>query len=116
MQARMKLQPSRDPRQSARAVCDLDQAQVKATLGARTTETLRAHGLTQIAAAELLGVDRPKISRLIRGQLAEFSAPRLLRFLAMLEQDIEIIVRTPAAQAQAGVRQLRVVANGGSRS
>lgn len=64
----------------------------------------------------MLGVDQPKISRLIRGQLADFSTPRLLRFLALLGQDIEIVVRTPAAEAQAGVGQLRVVANGGPRS
>ena len=116
MQARTKPRPNRDRRLNARAACDLDQAHVKATLGARIIETLRIHGLTQIAAAELLGVDQPKISRLIRGQLADFSTPRLLRFLTLLGQDIEIVVRAPAIEAQAGVGQLRVVATNETES
>jgi predicted XRE-type DNA-binding protein len=116
MQPRTKSQPCHDSRQGARVVCDLDQAHVKATLGARVTETLRTNDLTQIAAAELLGVDQPKISRLIRGQLGDFSTPRLLRFLVLLGQDIEIVVRTPAVQAQTGVGQLRVLTNNGTDS
>lgn len=113
MQARANSRPNRH---NARATYDLDQVHVKATLGARITEMLRTNGLTQAAAAELLGVDQPKVSRLIHGQLADFSTPRLLRFLALLGQDIEIVVRTPRAQAHAGVGQLRVVANDGQGS
>jgi len=110
----MKPLPNHDRRRRALAVGDLGQADVKAALGARFTETLRANGLTQIAAAELLGVDQPKISRLIRGHLVDFSAPRLLRFLALLGQDIEIVISAPTVQAPAGVGQLRVVAKNGT--
>ncbi len=113
MQARPKSQAYRDSHQGARAVCELNQDHVKATLGARLTETLRINGLTQVAAAKPLGVDQPKTSRLIRRQLADFSTPRLLRFLALLGQDTEIVVRTPVMPTQAGAGQLRVATNGG---
>jgi predicted XRE-type DNA-binding protein len=60
-------------------------------------------GLTQSAAARLLGVDQPKVSALARGQLGGFSVERLLRFLLALQRDIEITVR-PAARANAAGR------------
>jgi len=44
-------------------------------------------------AAKLLGVDQPKISRLLRGQLKEFSMTRLLGFMLRLDRDIEIHIK-----------------------
>lgn len=116
MLAQTRPSTSHSDRQSARSICDLDHAHVKATLGIRIIETLSQNGLTQSAAAQLLGVDQPKVSRLMRGQLEDFSTPRLLRFLALLGQDIEIIVSTPTLPANTGIGQLRVVANNGPQS
>ena len=48
--------------------------------------------MTQVEAAELLGIDQPKVSRLVCGQLAGFSIDRLLRFVTLLGSDIEITV------------------------
>lgn len=52
--------------------------------------TLRRRGLTQKAAAEILGVDQPKISALLRGRLSAFSVDRLIRYLVALGKDIDI--------------------------
>jgi len=41
--------------------------------------------LTQVRAAKLLGIDQPKVSKLRRGQLREFSTERLFRFLTALD-------------------------------
>ncbi|NEO66965.1 MAG: XRE family transcriptional regulator, partial [Moorea sp. SIO4G2] len=41
-------------------------------------------GMTQAAAAKVLGVDQPKVSALINGKLAGFSIVRLFRFLNAL--------------------------------
>jgi predicted XRE-type DNA-binding protein len=44
----------------------------KAELASRVGQVLRERSLTQAAAAELLGVDPPKVSRLLRGYLTNF--------------------------------------------
>jgi predicted XRE-type DNA-binding protein len=44
-------------------------------------------------AAELLGVDQPKVSALLNGRLAGFSTERLFRFLNALGRDVEIVVK-----------------------
>ena len=49
--------------------------------------------LTQAAAAELLNIDQPKVSALVRGRLAGFSLDRLVRFLVLLGSDVEIVVK-----------------------
>ena len=76
-------------------VKDPEEALAKAELAARITETIRARKLTQTAAAELLGVDQPKVSKLVRGDLYGFSSDQLFRFLTALGQDVEITVTSP---------------------
>jgi transcriptional regulator with XRE-family HTH domain len=49
-------------------------------------------GLTQTAAAELMGIDQPKVSALLNGRLANFSSERLMRLLIALGHDAEIAV------------------------
>jgi predicted XRE-type DNA-binding protein len=68
---------------------------LKAQLALRIAETLKARKLTQGAAAEVLGIDQPKVSKLVRGQLYGFSSDQLLGFLTALGQDVEIVVRVP---------------------
>ncbi|MBI3899572.1 MAG: XRE family transcriptional regulator [Gammaproteobacteria bacterium] len=72
-----------------------DEALAKAQLAARIGEILEIRKLTQSAAAELLGIDQPKISALIRGRLRGFSYERLLKFLTDLGCDVEIVVTRP---------------------
>lgn len=65
----------------------------KADLVLRIAEGIRARKLTQAKAAKLFGIDQPKISRLLRGQLAGFSTDKLIHFLTLLGQDVVIVVR-----------------------
>jgi len=51
-------------------------------------------GLTQTAAAEVLQIDQPKVSALVRRRLAGFSLDRLVRFPVLLGSDVEIVVKT----------------------
>lgn len=61
---------------------------------ARQINTIINHrGLKQIEAAELLGVDQPKISAISHGQLSGFSLERLIGYLNRLDQDVKIIVK-----------------------
>jgi predicted XRE-type DNA-binding protein len=70
-----------------------DERLAKAELAIRIAATIKARKLTQIAAAEVCGIDQPKISKLMRGDLYGFSTDQLFRFLTALGQDVEIIVR-----------------------
>ena len=49
-------------------------------------------GLTQAAAAKVLGIDQPKVSALLRGKLTGFSTERLIKFLNALGRDVQIVV------------------------
>jgi predicted XRE-type DNA-binding protein len=71
---------------------------VKAKLAHRICELIAERGLTQTKAAQIMGLDQPKISALMRGKLRGFSAERLFRYLNDLGQEVEIIIR-PAQPA-----------------
>lgn len=65
----------------------------KAKLAAKIIELIKKRRLTQKQAAALLEIDQPKISALYHGRLSGFSMLRLIRFLNLLEQDVEIFIR-----------------------
>jgi predicted XRE-type DNA-binding protein len=70
-----------------------EEALAKAELAHRIIVLIQERGLTQAQAAQLLKIDQPKVSALVRGRLAGFSIERLLRFLLLLGQDIQISVQ-----------------------
>jgi predicted XRE-type DNA-binding protein len=80
-------------------IADPEETLVKAELAHAITTLVSARHLTQTQAAELLGIDQPKVSALKRGRLSGFSVDRLLRFLLALDRDVEIVV-TPKKQAR----------------
>lgn len=80
---------------------DDNERTVKAQLANAVVAAIDSAGLTQTAAALLMGVDQPAVSRLRRGRLSGFSAARLFRFLRLLGRNVEIVVR---ARADSGVR------------
>ncbi len=61
-----------------------DEMLMKAELVRQITELVNQRKLNQIQAAEVLGIDQPKVSALMRGQLTGFSTERLFRFLNAL--------------------------------
>ncbi|HJU44258.1 MAG TPA: helix-turn-helix transcriptional regulator [Vicinamibacterales bacterium] len=81
------------------------EALAKAELARKIAELIGKRRLTQAAAAELLKVDQPKVSALVRGRLAGFSLDRLVRFLVQLGSDVEIVVK-PRSRA---TRRARVI-------
>jgi predicted XRE-type DNA-binding protein len=64
----------------------------KAELARQINKIIKNLSLTQKEAAKLLNIDQPKISYLNKGLLTTFSIERLLKFLALLNQDIEIVI------------------------
>jgi predicted XRE-type DNA-binding protein len=80
-------------------LADADLLQAKADLVHQISTIIEERGLTQVQAAEVLGVTQPKISALLHGRLEGFSMDRLVRFLNALDQDVKISVR-PKAKAR----------------
>ncbi|MBN3896088.1 MAG: XRE family transcriptional regulator [Nostoc sp. NOS(2021)] len=66
---------------------------LKAELVRKISEIITNLNLTQVQAAEILGIDQPKVSLLIRGRLSGFSTDRLIAYLNKLGSDVEIIVK-----------------------
>jgi predicted XRE-type DNA-binding protein len=52
-------------------------------------------GWTQARAAQVMGMAQPDVSRLLRGQFANYSIDRLLRFLSAAGCQVDITVRRP---------------------
>lgn len=72
---------------------DAEEMLAKANLASKINEILfEDRKLTQMEAAEILGVSQSNVSLLSRGILKDFSLERLMRFLSMLNQDVEIVV------------------------
>ena len=84
-----------------------DERLAKAELARAIGKAIRERKLTQRQAAEVLGVDQPKVSHVLSGRLEGFSTERLLRFLTSLGSDVEIRV-TRRRKRQRG--RLHVVA------
>ncbi len=49
-------------------------------------------GMTQQDVADILGIDQPKISRILRGQFRGISLERIMSFMLALGNDINITV------------------------
>ncbi len=67
-----------------------EEAKTKAELAMAITKIIKEKDLNQQQAAELIGIDQPKISKITRGILSEFTIERLMRFLNCLSYDIEL--------------------------
>ena len=72
---------------------DAAEMQRKSSLAAEIARTIKARRLTQEAAAELLGIDQAKISKITRGQFRGVSEAKMLELVAKLGHDVTIIVR-----------------------
>jgi predicted XRE-type DNA-binding protein len=67
---------------------------LKAHLVMRLSQAIKAKGLNQYQAAEVLGIDQPKVSALIRGQFRGYSLERLFKFLNAFDLDVEVNVKS----------------------
>jgi predicted XRE-type DNA-binding protein len=71
-----------------------EREELKARLTLQIYRLIKARGLTQAQAGEVLGIKQPHVSSLMRGQSGAFSVERLMNFLAALGQDVQITVRS----------------------
>jgi predicted XRE-type DNA-binding protein len=70
-----------------------EQELLKAQLTLQIYTILKDSGMTQVEIANILGVQQPRVSLLMRNRAGNFSVGRLMEFLTALRQDVEITVR-----------------------
>ncbi len=72
---------------------DPELALAKAELVQRIRILIDQQKITQAKAADLLGLDPPKVTALVRGRIQGYTIDRLFRFVTALGQRVEITVR-----------------------
>jgi predicted XRE-type DNA-binding protein len=76
-----------------------EQELLKARLTLQIHKIVKARGLTQTQAGQLLGIKQPHVSALMRNRVGNFSIGRLIEFLTALGHDVKITVK-PTRKAQ----------------
>ena len=82
-----------------------EQELLKARLTLQIYRIIKARGVTQTQAGEILGIRQPQVSLLMRNRSGNFSVERLMDFLTALGHDVEVRV-TPTRKVHG---QLSVV-------
>ncbi|MGA9720980.1 MAG: helix-turn-helix transcriptional regulator [Candidatus Binatus sp.] len=82
-----------------------DELAIETELLRRIIAIVHQRKLSQRAAARVLGIDQPKVCALMNGKTRGYSIARMIRFLAALDQDVEIRIRPkPRSRLRAVVR------------
>ena len=71
---------------------EAENLKVRADLMIELTKLIEAQGLTQSAAAELIGVTQPRISDLMRGKIDRFSVDSLIEMLGHAGACVSVVV------------------------
>ena len=79
-----------------------EEHQLKAVLVVQLKHLIAERGLSQVAAAKLLEMKQPDLSKLLRGQLKLVSVEKLLRMLTAFDQDVEITVKPHRKRGETG--------------
>ncbi len=74
----------------------------KAQLAQAIRAILKSSDWTQEEAAKRMGTSQPKVSQIIGGKLAGFTADRLLKYVRALECDVEIRITRKLGDHQHG--------------
>jgi predicted XRE-type DNA-binding protein len=84
---------------------DPEEMLLKAELVRHISAAIKEQGLNQYQAAEVLGIDQPKVSALVRGRFSGYSLERLFKYLNALGRDLEIVVKlSPDSGAKPSIK------------
>ena len=88
---------------------DAGERKLRVQLAMRLNDLIAARKLPQAKAAALFGIPQPHVSELKNYKLSRFSSERLLRFLTLLDRDVEIVIRPKAKGHAAGLVSVSVL-------
>lgn len=96
--AQTRRKPSKIEQSSGNVFTDLgslnaEEKQTKVQLAVAINRELAANQWSQAEAAEVLGINQPKISALQKYRLEGFSVERLMIFLTALGNDVNIFIK-----------------------
>jgi predicted XRE-type DNA-binding protein len=83
-------------------IANADEMLVKARLATKIGEIIKRRKLTQVQAAELLGIPQPKLSNMLRGQFRGISETKLIDCLTRLGRNVDIVVKSAPRSKAAG--------------
>jgi len=87
---------------------DAAERTLRVQLAMRLNELIAGRGLTQSAVAALFGIPQPHVSDLKNYKLSRFSSERLLRFVTLLDHDVEIVIRPKSGRRALGTLSVSV--------
>jgi predicted XRE-type DNA-binding protein len=79
-----------------------EEHQLKAALVVQLKRLMDERELTQIAAAKLVDIKQPDLSKLLRGHFRLVSVEKLMRMLTAFDQDVEIRLKPHRKRGEAG--------------
>ncbi len=83
-------------------MADAEEMLVKAQLATKISEIIKQKKLTQVQAADLLGMPQPKLSNMLRGRFRGISEAKMLECLTRLGRDVQIVVKTSSGSRKTG--------------
>jgi len=82
---------------------DAGERKLRVQLAMQLNNLIAARRLRQADAAALFGIPQPHVSELENYKLTRFSSERLMRFLTLLDRDVEIVIRPKARNHTSGL-------------
>lgn len=82
---------------------DAGERKLRVQLAMQLNELIAGQRLTQAQASALFSIPQPHVSELKNYKLTRFSSERLLRFLTLLDRDVEIVIRRKARSHAEGL-------------
>jgi predicted XRE-type DNA-binding protein len=74
-------------------LADSEDRKLRVQLAVRLNELIDEHRLSQAAVAKRFGIPQPHVSDLRNFKLSRFSSERLVRFITLLDRDVDIVIR-----------------------
>ena len=76
-------------------VTEPEMAMKKSQVASKIRETIQERNWTQTEAAEVMGIDQPKVSAIVRGRVGDFTLDRLIHLVIKLGQSVFLDVVGP---------------------
>lgn len=87
---------------------DADEMFIKAQLATKIGDIIKRRRLTQVQAAEIVGISQPKLSGLLRGQFRGISEAKMLECLARLGREVRIVIGPSRPRSKPGHVELEI--------
>jgi predicted XRE-type DNA-binding protein len=72
---------------------EAENLRIRAELMVALSQVIESRGLTQVAAAKLLGVSQPRVSDLVRGKIDRFSVDTLIEMLGAAGVEVRVTTK-----------------------